>query len=70
MRIGFGSLSPGHLQKGTVTHSKVEMVRVRAMARKVRLETQTQVTIAKRFVLISRMSAVPLLSSKGGGNSA
>lgn len=23
MRIGFGSLSPGHLQKGTVTHSKV-----------------------------------------------
>ena len=23
MRIGFGSLSPGPLQKGTVTHSKV-----------------------------------------------
>lgn len=41
------------------------MGRVRAMARKVRLATQTQVTIAKRYVLISRMSAVPLLSNKG-----
>ena len=43
----------------------MEVGRVRAIARKVRLATQTQVTIVKRYVLISRMNAVPSCRTRG-----